>query len=47
MPATFLLWIISFGELVEEELMKDHFVEGELVLMNDENRAVCDSEILD
>lgn len=47
MAATCLLCIIPFGELVEEELMKDHFVEGEVVLMNDENRAVCDSGILD
>jgi hypothetical protein len=39
-----LLCIISFGELVEEELMKDHLVEGEVELMNDKNRAVCDSE---
>lgn len=47
MPATCLLCVIPFWCIGGEELKKDHFVEGEVELMNDENRAVCDSGILD
>lgn len=28
-------FVLSLGELVKEELVKDHFVEGEVEMMND------------
>jgi hypothetical protein len=40
--ATCLLCIISVGELGGEEAMKEHFVVGEVELMNGQNRAVCE-----